>query len=153
MSETYMCYESLSFSEQQDHCLFLDYYDGPVSGVVNCPHCTTYYGFDMLDWTADHQYRLFMLYKIDAIDYERFRELATGIKHEISVESQGYKLLKKIVHPKPNPDWLVVWDNVNDLLFATLPVPNDDTDDAFATWSDSLTDRDWFLSLNIATPR
>lgn len=153
MSAICDCPPLLSKMGEQNHLQLLDYYDGPVSGVLTCSQCNKYYSFDMLDWTADHRYRLFMLYTIDAAEYERYTGLLeTSTTNPSDEGSSSYELLKAIVHPHPKPDKLAVWDNAKGLLLAEYPVPSEDNSIIWDTWMNSNSNTNWFESLNIALP-
>jgi len=39
----------------------LGFYDGPTSGILQCQACASVYKFDMLDWSEDHNIRVFRL--------------------------------------------------------------------------------------------
>ena len=133
--------------------LLLDYYDGPVSGIITCPGCDRRYAFDMLDWTDDRRYRLFMLYDVGLAGYERFKRIIErGSDDGGETASANYEQLKAVIHEKTMPDGLIVWDNAEDLVFTKVPVPSEERVGALIPWFENSPTSDWFDLLEIALP-
>lgn len=57
----------------------LDYYDGPVGGLLKCRYCNTGYHFYLLDWDNTHAVRIFALAPTPESTFARIFELFGAI--------------------------------------------------------------------------
>lgn len=104
----------------------------------------------MLDWTKDHRYRLFMLYAIGCDDYEHIKKIAGGeLEHQLNAGDQDYEQLKSLIHPKYQPDKLMIWDNANNTVYTTIAVPTAGSDTMWVPWLDGSLTVDAFALLGI----
>lgn len=133
--------------------LTLDYYDGPVSGIAVCSGCNTCYSFNMLDWTDDHRYRLYVLFSVEFTAFESFKHTIEDANANRSGTNQAdYVRLRTLLHPKSTPDALVVWDNSSNAVYSVSSVPTGISDDIWIPWMDNSTVPAWFSLLNISLP-
>ena len=55
--------------------LSLGWYDGTTSGLAECSSCSSVFKYDLVDWDADQEQRVFALSRLDRESFERIVEI------------------------------------------------------------------------------
>jgi hypothetical protein len=132
-----------------------DYYDGPVMGIIKCPHCLRMFRFDMIDWSKNHDIRIFSLSVLASryvTEYEHKIELfAKNSSLQQSNSEEQYQLLNNILDNAEPPSLIIVWDIANDLLLAMKGVNEEIRPYIHPLLSNKLDDLsiDWFEYLHV----
>ncbi len=129
--------------------LALGYYDGPISGVAACSRCQAKFAFDMLYWTNDHRFRMYMIFKIRDDEYST---IVDEIGEDISSDEIKYKIVKSMLHPRSVPDELIVWDNLLDRFHAILLISDLTSNNLWQSWDSRSEEIDSLLILDLILP-
>jgi hypothetical protein len=126
--------------------LVLDYYDGPVSGIVRCASCETCYQFHLLDWDADHVIRVFCLSEIAKDVADEFKRIQS---EAVAASPARYRRLLDLL-PETVSHWIIVaWRNSDHSILAARVADrlafDQITDQLFQEgWSFENASYDWF---------
>jgi len=53
-----------------ERVLSLGWYDGTTSGLARCANCSSVFKYDIVDWDADQEQRIFALSRIDPAEFD-----------------------------------------------------------------------------------
>jgi hypothetical protein len=136
----------------------LEYYDGPVEGVVHCGMCGTAYRFNMLDWDGEHEIRVFSLAPLPTELFLQFKEIISkqpkGIVPEGYDREAPYERSRQLLDQSGPVQFVVAWRRSDARVLAIRTVTDEDRG-AVGDWSswmdprDPTADRDWFAFVGL----
>jgi hypothetical protein len=147
--------------------LALGFYDGPTSGVLQCRQCGAVHRFDMLDWTEDHNVRVFRLALLPADALERCVRALCGYSPPprwpvwVPVRWQGGgedtraaadREVQSMLATAGPPALIVAWEGYGERMMAARRLPAEellDIPDWFSL-EEPAGGRDWFALLGLS---
>jgi hypothetical protein len=142
----------------------LGYYDGPISGILQCATCSTSYKFDMLDWDDDHDIRVFRLAALPANALEQLEKIVAGSEKphwpfwvlrwhwpKAEAKADGESSLQLLLDSAKPPTFVVAWHNRDRNIIACRRMPSQELStvpDWFAI-EDLAAARDWFAVVGL----
>jgi hypothetical protein len=104
----------------------LDYYDGAVSGMMECKQCGKTYAFEMLDWDRRHKVRIFSVAPLSVEDAQCFVQKsgqweASPRPADFDLDA-AYAELKRILDNASSIELIVAWHNHTDTVVAVREV-------------------------------
>ncbi len=118
----------------------LGYYDGPTSGLLQCPTCAAAYRFDMLDWDDDHAVRIFRLALLPPDAWERAIAAIAPCENprwpvwvpwarsspSPDVRNQVEREIKEILEQARPPEIIAAWTNYGENFLAARQIPSEE---------------------------
>lgn len=100
-----------------ERIIWLDYYDGPTSGLVKCARGATAYRFELAAWDAHQDNRIFSLAETDSATFDSVVEILRRL------DEPSWP----VWFPRYHPDSPMEQESVSDLLnraLAKMPPPS-----------------------------
>ncbi len=124
----------------------LDYYDGPVSGVMKCATPFKAYRFRMLDWDASHNVRLF---SVASLADDLFNDFVDTLSRPSANIEERYENLSNILECADTDNLIIGWRNSDDTVFAVKEIRIEDRVYIHDWFSVSEPSKDWFAYLSL----
>jgi hypothetical protein len=160
MSEIGPCCRDLpggpSSSSPFSRMVELDYYDGPVSGALQCRVCLATYRFEMLDWDDKQEVRIFSLAPLPQDAFAQVvREDAEFPKGSLPPEwdrEAAYQKLKRLLDEAGPVELVIAWRRSDGKVLTARRVGEAERGDirSGAPWEADRPSRDWFGFLGLA---
>lgn len=141
----------------------LGYYDGPTSGVLQCATCPSVYRFEMLDWNAGQDVRVFSLARLPPGSLERVVDLCPKTRPpqwpiwvplwEFATQEEQQAVerqIEAVLNQGQPPDEIIAWSTEAGGIVAARALSRDELSDAKDWFSvRGRPARDWLASLGL----
>ena len=145
--------------------LALDFYDGPMAGILQCETCHSVYKFDMLDWDEDHEVRIF---RLAALPSESLAQCVAALAQpepprwpvwvpsreklpSEQVREEVDRAVQRFLAQAKSAELIVAWSGYGERILAAKSVPAKELNE-FPDWfslEDPHSGRDWFAVLGL----